>query len=80
MKKGEIYEGVIERVIFPNKGIVRVEEETVIVKNGITGQKIRFQIQKKRKNRMEGRLLDVLEHSTLEKREQVCSLFPSCGG
>ena len=42
MKKGEIYEGVIERVIFPNKGIVRVEEETVIVKNGIPGQKIRF--------------------------------------
>ena len=80
MKKGEIYEGVIERVIFPNKGIVRVEEETVIVKNGIPGQKIRFQIQKKRKNRMEGRLLDVLEHSPLETHEPVCSLFPSCGG
>ena len=51
LKKGEIYEGVIERVMFPNKGIIRVAEETVIVKNGIPGQKIRFQIQKKRKNR-----------------------------
>ena len=80
MKKGEIYEGVIERVMFPNKGIIRVAEETVIVKNGIPGQKIRFQIQKKRKNRLEGRLLDVLERSPLEIHEPVCSLFPACGG
>ena len=44
MKKGQIYEGIIERVDFPNKGIVFVpeEEQYVIVKNGIPGQKIRF--------------------------------------
>ena len=57
MKKGEIYEGVVERIDFPNKGRVHVEGETVTVKNAIPGQKIRFQINKKRKNRMEGRLL-----------------------
>ena len=35
MKKGQIYEGIIERVDFPNKGIVFVpeEEQYVIVKN-----------------------------------------------
>ncbi len=27
MKKGQIYEGIIERVDFPNKGIVFVPEE-----------------------------------------------------
>ena len=27
MKKGQIYEGIIERVDFPNKGIVFVAEE-----------------------------------------------------
>ena len=27
MKKGQIYEGVIERVDFPNKGIVYIPEE-----------------------------------------------------
>ena len=27
MKKGQIYEGVIEKVEFPNKGIVSVEGE-----------------------------------------------------
>ena len=33
MKKGEIYEGVVERIDFPNKGRVHVEGETVTVKN-----------------------------------------------
>ena len=69
MKKGQIYEGYIELIEFPNKGIVFVQEETeteptrVIVKNGMPGQKVRFQINKKRKNRCEGRLLEVLERS-----------------
>ena len=53
MKKGEIYEGVVERIDFPNKGRVHVEGETVTVKTAIPGQKIRFQINKKRKNRMD---------------------------
>ena len=47
MKKGEIYEGVVERIDFPNKGRVHVEGETVTVKNAIPGQKIRFQINRK---------------------------------
>ena len=36
--------------------------------------------QQKRKNRMEGRLLEVTEKSPMEKRDPVCSIFPSCGG
>ena len=35
MKKGEIYEGVIEKVDFPNKGIVITDGQKVTVKNGI---------------------------------------------
>ena len=27
MKKGQIFEGIIERVDFPNNGLVKVEEE-----------------------------------------------------
>ena len=42
MKKGEIYEGVIEKVDFPNKGYVFVEDQKVLIKNGIPGQKVRF--------------------------------------
>ena len=86
MKKGQIYEGYIESIEFPNKGIVFVQEETeaertrVIVKNGMPGQKVRFQINKKRKNRCEGRLLEVLEKSEKETREPLCDQFPACGG
>lgn len=80
MKKGEIYEGIIEKVDFPNKGKIKVEDETVTVKNGIPGQKVQFLINKKRKGRAEGRLLKVLEKSPLESRNPVCSIFPECGG
>ena len=46
MKKGQIYEGIIERVDFPNKGMIYIpeEEKYVTVKNGIPGQKVRFMI------------------------------------
>ena len=80
MKKGEIYEGIIEKVDFPNKGYVNIDGEKVIVKNGIPGQKVRFMINKKRSGRAEGRLLEVLEKSPLEVREPVCKNFPACGG
>ena len=52
MKKGEIYEGVIEKVDFPNKGYVFVEDQKVLIKNGIPGQKVRFMIKKKRSGRV----------------------------
>lgn len=80
MKKGEIYEEIIETVEFPNKGKVQVEGKTVVVKNGIPGQKVRFMINKKKGTRLEGRLLEVLDKSPLEVREPVCSIFPACGG
>ena len=51
MKKGQIMEGIVEYVDFPNKGIVHTEEGKVIVKNAIPGQKVRFMINKKRKNK-----------------------------
>lgn len=80
MKKGEIYQGIIERVEFPNKGIVQIEDKKVIVKNGMPGQHVKFMINKKKGSKVEGRLLEVLEHSYLETRKPVCSIFPECGG
>ena len=80
MKKGEIYEAVVEKVEFPNKGILHVEEEKVIVKNAIPGQKVRFVINKKRNGKCEGRLLEVLEASSLERSEDACPHFGVCGG
>lgn len=89
MKKGQIYEGIVTDVDFPNKGIVYVEEiledgkkklQKIIVKNGIMGQKIRFSIHKARKGKFEGRILECMEKSKIETREDVCKSFGACGG
>ena len=82
MRKGQIFEGIIERVDFPNKGIVYLPEEERYdtVKNGIPGQKVRFLINKFKKGQAEGRLLEVIEKSPFETRNPVCSIFPACGG
>ena len=79
MKKGQVYEGIVERVDFPNKGIVRVEEEACVVKNSLPGQKISFCVTKQRKGKAEGRLLEVKESSPLECGSP-CSHFGLCGG
>lgn len=81
MKKGQVLEGIVEKVEFPNKGIVRVEGEDrkVIVKNTIEGQRIRFSVNKLRKGKAEGRMLEILEQSPLET-EEACPYFGKCGG
>ena len=80
MKKGQIFEGKVLRVDFPNKGIVEVEGEKITVKNTIPGQKIRFAINKIRRGKKEGRLLEVIEKSPLETRQPACKNFGNCGG
>ena len=80
MKKGQIYEGRVVRVDFPNKGIVDIDDRKVIVKNTIPGQKIQFAVNKIKKGRAEGRLKEVLEKSQLETRDAACSVFGECGG
>ena len=81
MKKGQIVEGIIERVDFPNKGIIRAEDGTrVIVKNAIMGQKVSAAVNKVRKGECEGRLLEVLEKSALELPEPGCVHYGICGG
>lgn len=80
MRKGDTYEGVVERMDFPNKGILHIEGEKVTVKNAIPGQRIRFQVNKKRSGKCEARLLEVLECSPLETKEDVCPHFGACGG
>jgi len=79
MKKGQVYEGYVERVDFPNKGIIKVGEETCVVKNSLPGQKVRFCVNKVRKGKAEARLLEVMEQSPLEVGAP-CSYFGLCGG
>ena len=80
MKKGQIAEGRIDHVVFPNKGIAITEEgEKVVVKNTIPGQKVSFLVNKVRKGKAEGRLLEILEKSPLEETPS-CPHFGECGG
>ena len=79
MKKGQIYEGTIEKIAFPNKCHIQVDGKTVVVKNGVPGQKVRFSVNKVRSGKAEGRILEILEKSSLEC-EPVCPHFADCGG
>ena len=79
MKKGEIVEGVIERIQFPNKGIMSVEDTKVIVKNTIPGQKVSCRITKKKKGRAEANVLEILEKAP-DEIASPCPHFGICGG
>ncbi len=80
MKKGDIIEGIIERVEFPNKGMIKTENEWLVVKNAIPGQKVRAAVTKRRKGKSEGRVLEVVEKAQKERTEGVCPHFTHCGG
>jgi 23S rRNA (uracil1939-C5)-methyltransferase len=80
VKKGKEYEGIINRVDFPNKGILLIDDEKVSVKNTLPGQKVRVVVNKARKGKGEGRLLELLEKSPLETVEPKCIHFGPCGG
>ena len=80
MKKGQVAEGRVDHVVFPNKSVVVTEEgERVVVKNTIPGQKVSFLVNKVRKGKAEARLLETLEKSPLEV-ESKCPHFGECGG
>lgn len=79
MKKGDTLEGLVERIEFPNKGIVTVEDRQVVVKNALPGQRVRFTVNKMRHGKAEGRLLAVVEKSP-DETQQACPHFGVCGG
>jgi len=93
MRKGDLFEGLVLRTDFPCKGIVEFKEETgalaggpreeeryrAVVKGALEGQKVRFALSRKKGGRLEGRLLDVVEKSSVEITPP-CPHFGSCGG
>lgn len=80
MKKGQVAEGTVKNVEFPNKGIVYTDEgERIIVKNTIPGQRVSFAVNKVRKGKAEARLLETVKKSPLETAD-TCAHFGQCGG
>ena len=80
MKKGDVFEGTVLRMDFPNKGILEIEQQRIEVKNALPGQKIRGGVTKKRNGKCEGKLMEVLEHSKEERPEEACVHSGLCGG
>ncbi|MEG0369665.1 MAG: 23S rRNA (uracil-5-)-methyltransferase RumA, partial [Hungatella sp.] len=80
MKKGEVYQAVVEELDFPNKGILHIDGEKVVVKNALPGQKIELLINKKRNGKCEGMLMEVLEKAPSETEAHLCPHFGICGG
>lgn len=80
MKRGEIVTGIVERVDFPGKGIVRVDDEnTVTVKNVIPGQQVSCRVKKVRHGAGEGMLLTV-DGKAENEIVSPCPHFGDCGG
>lgn len=82
MKKGNIYEGIVKKVEFPNKAYVEViekdengnEQKTLtIVKGALPGQKIKFRAKKVRKDKSQGILLEVTENRRLRQQNQCAA-------
>lgn len=80
MKKNELVSGIVERVDFPNKGLVKVDNATFCtVKNVLPGQEVVFRVKKVRKGKGEGELREVTKKADNEI-ESKCPHFGTCGG
>ena len=79
MKRGQILEGVVKEIDFPNRGVVSEEGRIIHVKHTLPGQKIRFRITKTRSGKCEGQLLNILDSSPDEVMPD-CPHYGMCGG
>ncbi|MCR5273169.1 MAG: 23S rRNA (uracil(1939)-C(5))-methyltransferase RlmD [Lachnospiraceae bacterium] len=80
MKKGQVLEGIVVKTSFPNKGKVQFEDGMAEVKNVIDGQTVSVLVTKSKKGKTEGRLLEVVKKSNIEREEPFCIHFKECGG
>ncbi|MGL5676292.1 MAG: 23S rRNA (uracil(1939)-C(5))-methyltransferase RlmD [Cellulosilyticaceae bacterium] len=80
-KKGEIIQGVIQEVKFPNKGVMYIEEleTSVTVPDTFVGQKVAARLLRRRKGKWEGKVTEVIENPAHFVKPQ-CQYFGLCGG
>lgn len=79
-KKNEIIQGTIEKIKFPNKGVLYTEEGIPVhVVDAFIGQKLEVRLCKKRKGKWDGRIHQVVENPDFFVPAK-CSYFGLCGG
>lgn len=79
MKRKDIVEFKIEGMEFGGKSYGYIDNQRIDIKGGIKGQTVRAFIKKARKEKVEAKLLGVVENSPLEK-SAICKHFDECGG
>ena len=80
MKRGEIVEGIVERVDYPGKGLVRIDENNAVwVKNVLPGQRVSVRVKKVRHGMGEASLVEVISKAPNEITPS-CPHFGQCGG
>lgn len=79
-KKGEIIQGTIERVKFPNKGMFYIEEGMgVQVPDTFVGQEVEVRLLKRRKGLWQARVMNVIKNPD-HFVPASCEYFGLCGG
>ena len=87
MKKVEEYNGIVERIDYPNKGVVRLDGITdengdpvsVLVKRVLPGERIRLRLRRKRRGRWEGEKMETIAPGP-DACELICPHAAGCGG
>ncbi|MBT4148857.1 MAG: 23S rRNA (uracil(1939)-C(5))-methyltransferase RlmD [Candidatus Marinimicrobia bacterium] len=79
VKKGQEYELEIESLAYGGKGISRINDFVIFVKNAIPGQKVRALVYRKRKGYAEARPLEIINESE-HLVDAPCTHFLTCGG
>ncbi len=79
MKKRDVIELNIYMLEFGGESYGFFEDKKVYVKNAIPGQKLKVLIKRIKKDKIEGKMLSVIEASPLETK-QTCDHFNICGG
>ncbi len=81
MKRGDIVQGKVVKVSFPNKGIVETAEgDRLRVKGVLPGQTVSVRVKKSSKEKAQGMLLSVDSPSEMEMETPACVHFGKCGG
>lgn len=79
VKKNDELEVNIDHMIFPNIGVAYADNKKIKIKGTLTGQKVKIRISKKRSEKIEGKVIEVIEPSPMEIDKQ-CNHFGLCGG
>lgn len=81
MKRGEVIQGKVIKVNFPNKGIVETAEgDKIRVKGVLPGQTVSVRVKKSSKEKAQGNLLSVDAPSLIEMDKPACIHYGKCGG